>query len=45
VLELIDAIDAFIEAHNQNPKAFKWIKTADEILERLAPLYEQNNYH
>lgn len=43
VLELVDAIDAFIEAHNENPKAFKWTKSAEEILEGLAPLYEQNN--
>lgn len=45
VLELIDAIDAFIEAHNKNPKAFKWTKTADQILDALAPLYDQNNKH
>ena len=42
VLELTDAIDAFIEAHNENPKAFKWTKTAEEILQDLAPLYAQN---
>ena len=42
VLELTDAIDAFIEAHNQNPKAFKWMKTAEDILQDLAPLYKQN---
>jgi transposase len=25
-------ISAFIDAHNQNPKPFKWIKSADQIL-------------
>ena len=43
VLQLIDAIDAFIEARNENPKAFKWTKTADDILEKLAPLYAAQN--
>lgn len=23
---------AFIEAHNDNPKPYKWVKSADEIL-------------
>jgi transposase len=30
--ELVAAIQAFIDACNANPKAFRWIKTADDIL-------------
>ncbi|MCP4318910.1 MAG: hypothetical protein GY789_23670, partial [Hyphomicrobiales bacterium] len=25
-------IAAFIEVHNENPKPYKWVKSADEIL-------------
>jgi hypothetical protein len=32
VEELETAINAFLDQHNANPKAFKWIKSADEIL-------------
>ncbi len=32
VAELEDAIHAFLDHHNAHPKAFKWIKTADDIL-------------
>jgi len=39
VLELILAIDAYLEQYNENPKPFVWTKTADEILQKLAPLY------
>jgi len=39
VLDLIDAIDAYLEEHNQEPKPFLWTKTADGILEKLAPVY------
>jgi len=38
VLDLIDAIDAYLEEPNQEPKPFLWTKTADEILEKLAPI-------
>ena len=38
VLDLIDAIDAYLEEHNQEPKPFLWTKAADEILEKLAPI-------
>ena len=38
--ELIDAIYEYLEKHNENPKPFVWTKTADEILEKLSPLYE-----
>jgi len=30
--ELEADIMAFIEAHNDNPKPYKWVKSADEIL-------------
>jgi len=36
VRELEAAIHEFLEAHNEAPKPFKWSKTADEILERMA---------
>ncbi|MEL6187752.1 MAG: IS630 family transposase, partial [Myxococcota bacterium] len=32
---LIEAIDAYVDAHNEEPKPFIWTKTADEILERV----------
>jgi transposase len=38
VLELIEAIHDYIDAHNQNPKPFVWVKTADEILAKLEPI-------
>lgn len=36
VPELVGAIMEFVEAHNDNPKPFKWTKTADQILEKVA---------
>ena len=33
--ELREAILAYIEAHNENGKPFRWTKTADEILEKM----------
>ena len=33
--QLRDAILAYVEAHNENGKPFKWTKTADEILEKM----------
>ena len=38
VLDLIGAIHSYIEAHNRNPKRFVWVKTADEILNKLNPI-------
>lgn len=32
VAELETDITAFIKAHNENPKPYKWVKSADEIL-------------
>jgi transposase len=39
VLELITAINAYLEEQNQQPKPYIWTKTADQILEKLEPLY------
>jgi transposase len=39
VIELTAAIDDYIEEYNTNPKPFKWVKTADEILKKIAPLH------
>jgi transposase len=39
VFDLINSIDVYLEEHNQAPKPFLWTKTADEILEKLAPIY------
>ena len=36
LLELQDAINAYLEHHNRNPKPFIWTKTADQILESVA---------
>ena len=38
-------IMSFVDAHNENPKPFKWIKSADEILasvERFCHRVENN---
>jgi hypothetical protein len=32
VAELVDAIQAFIDAFNTDARAFRWVKTADDIL-------------
>jgi transposase len=42
VLDLIEAIDAYLEERNQDPKPFLWTKTAEEILDKLAPVYANN---
>jgi hypothetical protein len=42
LIDAIDAIDAYLEERNQDPKPFLWTKTADEILDKLAPLYVKN---
>jgi len=36
VRELEADIYAFLDAHNESPTPFKWVKTADEILAKLA---------
>ena len=35
VPELIDAVMAYIEGHNEDPRPFIWSKTAEEILEKV----------
>jgi len=35
VPQLREAILAYVAAHNDNPKPFRWTKTADEILDKL----------
>lgn len=35
VAELIDAIQEFIDIHNDDPKPFVWTATADEIIEKV----------
>jgi hypothetical protein len=35
VAKLHAAIQAYIDAHNQNPKAFKWTAKADAIFEKV----------
>ena len=39
VRELTQAIYDFLKHHNENPRPFVWTKTADQILNKLAPLY------
>ena len=36
VRELEAAIQEFLEAHNEEPKAFRWTKSADDILASVA---------
>jgi len=42
ILDLIEAIDTYLEGRNQDPKPFLWTKTADDILDKLAPVYANN---
>jgi len=42
-MSLVSAIDEYIETVNENPKPFVWTKTADNILDKLAPLYAKND--
>ena len=39
VRELTKAIYDYLEHYNQPAKPFVWTKTAEQILEKLAPLY------
>jgi hypothetical protein len=36
VPDLIAAIEAYLTAHNDDPKPFVWTATADEILAKIA---------
>jgi len=35
VPQLRAAITAYVDAHNEEPRPFKWTKTADQILDKL----------
>jgi transposase len=35
VMELVDAIDAYVDQHNENPKPFIWTALANDILEKV----------
>ena len=43
VLELTEAIHSYIETHNRNPKPYVWTKTAEEIINKLKPVYQMTN--
>jgi transposase len=43
VSELTEAIYEYLQANNNEPKPFVWTKQADEILNKLAPLYSGRN--
>jgi len=43
VAQLTQAIYDYLKFHNTDPKPFVWTKTADEILNKIAPLYKINN--
>jgi transposase len=35
VMELVDAIDSYVDQHNENPKPFIWTAKASDILEKV----------
>jgi hypothetical protein len=37
IIELQAAINRYLAEHNQAPRPFIWIRSADAILDRLAP--------
>ena len=43
VVQLRRAIEEFIEVTNENPRPFKWAKSPDEILGRIARFAERTN--
>ena len=42
-LQLTEAIHSYLETHNRNAKPFVWTKNADEIINKLKPVYQMNN--
>ena len=42
-LQLTEAIHSYLETHNRNAKPFVWTKTADEIINKLKPVYQMTN--
>ena len=43
VLELTEAIHSYIKAHNRNPIPYVRTKTAEEIINKLKPVYQMTN--
>jgi transposase len=43
VTDLTEAIDGYLQANNAQPRPFVWTKQADEILNKLTPLYSARN--
>lgn len=43
VTDLTEAIYEYLQANNNEPTPFVWTKNADEILNKLAPLYSGRN--
>ena len=35
VMELVNAIDQYVDLHNEKPKPFIWTKSANDILEKV----------
>jgi hypothetical protein len=35
VMELVNAIDHYVDLHNEKPKPFIWTKSAKDILEKV----------
>ena len=40
--ELEADIVAFIQTHNENPKPYRWVKSADEILASVKRFFQKN---
>jgi hypothetical protein len=38
-------IRAFIDRHNENPRPFKWTKSADQILASVKPATKQGRHY
>ena len=43
VIELTEAIHSYIEVRNRNPKPYVRTKTAEEIINKLKPVYQMTN--
>ncbi len=43
VLELTEAIHSYIKVRNRNPKPYVRTKTAEEIINKLKPIYQMTN--
>lgn len=43
VLQLVDAIDDYITKYNRSAEPFVWKKTAEQIIKKVAPIYEMQN--